>query len=278
MTTHADQLVWAIATTAVFLTAPLWAQNGATLSGTVTGPSGAAVSNAKITVRNTSTGQRTEGQANALGIYTVPNLPAGDYQVTVAAEGFGEKSTPVTVAAGANQSVNVSLESGPAPPSLKDLGFSPEQSQGSAQDQARLDRRAHMLKIHQRLGLITAAPLLATLLTSNGAAGRHGTASGRDLHATLGAVTAGLYFTTASFSIFAPRVPGTTLRGPIKWHRRLAWIHGPGMILTPLLGALAFEQRSKGERIHGIARAHSVVGAATGIAYGLAVLSVSVKF
>ena len=259
-----------------FFITPLRAQSFATLSGTVTA-SGAPVANAKVSARNTATNQTAEEQTNSAGLYTISNLPAGDYAVSVTAEGFGPQSENVTLAAGAQQKMDLSLSAAGAP-SLKDLGFSPAQSQGSAQDQARLDRRSHMLKVHQRLGLITAAPLLATIITANGAAGRHGTASGRDLHATLGSVTAGLYFTTAYFSVFAPRVPGTPTRGPIRLHRFLAWIHGPGMILTPTLGALAFEQRSKGERIHGIASAHSVVGATTAIAYGLAILSVSVKF
>src|ERR1700745_3490180 len=36
-------------------------------------------------------------------------------------------------------------------PSLQDLGLTPSQTQGDPQLQARLDKRAHMLKIHQRL-------------------------------------------------------------------------------------------------------------------------------
>lgn len=39
---------------------------------------------------------------------------------------------------------------------------------GNAQEQARLDKRSHMLKIHQRLGLITTALLIAALIVSNG--------------------------------------------------------------------------------------------------------------
>ena len=101
-----------------------------------------------------------------------------------------------------------------APPSLKDLGISPEQSQGSALDQARLDKRSHMLKIHQRLGLITLAPLVATLVTSNGAAGRSSSASGRELHAALGVTTASLYLTTAYFAIRAPKIPVPRPAGP----------------------------------------------------------------
>ena len=142
------------------------------------------------------------------------------------------------------------------PPSLGDLGFPPDQAQGNAQDQARLDKRSHMLKMHQRFGLITLAPLVATIATSGLAAGRHSTATGRDVHGALGAVTADMYFMTAYYAIRAPTIPGTATRGPIRLHKALAWIHGPGMILTPILGAMAFSQENHGEKVHGIAKAH----------------------
>jgi hypothetical protein len=158
------------------------------------------------------------------------------------------------------------------------FGFPTAQTQGNAQEQARLDRRSHMLKIHQRLGLITAFPLLATVITGTMAGGRSTSSTTRDLHAGPGSVTAGLYFTTAYFSLFAPRVPGTRTRGPIRLHKVLAWIHGPGMVLTPMLGAMAFEQKAQGEKIHGIASAHGAVAVVTAAAYGLAIASVSLKF
>jgi hypothetical protein len=135
-----------------------------------------------------------------------------------------------------------------------------------------------MLKIHQRLGLITAVPMLATVLSGGFAGGRSTSSSSRDLHAALGSVTTGLYFTTAYYSIFAPRVPGTHARGPIRLHKTLAWIHGPGMILTPILGAMAFDQKSRGEKVHGIASAHGAVAVVTAGAFGLAIASVSFKF
>ncbi|HEY6320972.1 MAG TPA: hypothetical protein VJA16_05375 [Thermoanaerobaculia bacterium] len=166
----------------------------------------------------------------------------------------------------------------PAPPSLGDLGFGSEQTQGSSQDQALLDKRSHMLKIHQRLGLITTVPLVATIFSGGLAGGRSTSSGGRDLHAGLGVLTAALYMTTAYYAIYAPKLPGTTVRGPIRLHKALAWIHGTGMILTPILGAIAFDQRNRGEKIHGIASAHGAVGAVTAAAYGLAILSVSLKF
>ncbi len=253
----------------------------ATLAGTVTRSSGTAVPDAKITVKNVATGGSTEIRTDASGVYRVPDLVPGEYEVTASADGFGANSSRVTLAPGAREKLDFAMSlasAGVSEPTLGDLGFTPGQTKGSAEEQARLDKRSHMLKIHQRLGLITIAPMVAAFATSTGAAGRRSTASGRDLHATLGGITAGLYFTSASYAIFAPKIAGTTTRGPIRLHKTLAWIHGPGMILTPILGALAFEQRSQGQRVHGIASAHGAVATVTGIAYGLSVLSVTIKF
>src|ERR1019366_4082206 len=83
--------------------------------------------------------------------------------------------------------------------------------------------------------------------------GKSTSTTSRDLHVALGGLTGDLYFMSAYYAIRAPRVPGTETRGPIRFHKAMAWIHGPGMILTPILGAIAFDQKSKGEKVHGIA-------------------------
>lgn len=163
-------------------------------------------------------------------------------------------------------------------PSLSDLGFSKADEEGNARQQALLDKRTHMLKIHQRMGLITTIPMIASVVTSLNAGGRsEGTAS-RDLHVALGALTGDLYGITAYYAIRAPKIEGTETRGPIKFHKIMAWIHGPGMIATPILGAIAFSQKNNGERVHGIAQAHGPVAIVTAGAFGAALLSVSWKF
>jgi hypothetical protein len=163
-------------------------------------------------------------------------------------------------------------------PSLQDLGLSPALAQSDPQLQARLDKRSHMLKIHQRIGLIATIPLIATVATSFGAAGKSTSSTDRWAHLALGSATGDLYFTSAYFAIFAPRIPGTQTHGQIRLHKALAWVHGPGMILTPILGAIAFDQKSKGERVHGIASAHAPIAVVTAGAYVAAILSVSIKF
>jgi hypothetical protein len=135
-----------------------------------------------------------------------------------------------------------------------------------------------MLKMHQRYGLITLGAMAATIAVSGLAGGKNNTATGRDIHGALGSVTADMYFMAAYYAIRAPRIPGTPVRGPIRLHKALAWIHGPGMILTPILGAMALAQEQNGGKVHGIASAHSAVAAVTYTSFGLAFLSVAIKF
>lgn len=270
-----------LVTFSIAFASPLRAQvASATISGKVTDSSGSAIAGATVTAKSVSSGESAQAQTDSSGNYVVKNLVPGDYEVSVSDVGFALKTSTVTVAESAPQRVDFSLERtapGPGEPSLSDLGFPASETQGNAAEQARLNRRSHMLQIHQRLGLITTVPLIATVITGSMAGGRSTSSTDRDVHAALGATTAGLYFATAYYAIFAPKIPGTKTEGNIKLHKAMAWIHGPGMVLTPILGAMAFEQKSEGEKIHGIAQAHSAVAIVTAGAYGVGILSVTLR-
>ena len=76
--------------TIILAAATAFAQGGATgsLTGTVRDPNGAAVAGAIVEVTNEGTGEKRTATANEEGVYAVPNLPVGLYDVTVNASGF----------------------------------------------------------------------------------------------------------------------------------------------------------------------------------------------
>jgi outer membrane receptor protein involved in Fe transport len=77
--------------TAVFLFAAnsaLGQVSTATLGGTVVDQQKAAVAGATVTAKESATGLERSTQTNSDGSYTITNLPAGKYDVTVEAKGF----------------------------------------------------------------------------------------------------------------------------------------------------------------------------------------------
>ena len=88
---------------------------GATLNGTVTDPSGAAVANAKVTVENTSTRLTRTAQTSDAGLYSFPGIPVGTYNLSVAAPGFrAVKQSGIVLTVGAVATVDVPLAIGSA--------------------------------------------------------------------------------------------------------------------------------------------------------------------
>src|SRR5258708_32790827 len=84
-----------------------------TILGTVTDPSGAVVSGAKVTVRNTGTGLERTAQTRADGSYSIPELPIGTYSVTVSQAGFQPSvTTDVTVDVATARRLDFALKTG----------------------------------------------------------------------------------------------------------------------------------------------------------------------
>ena len=61
---------------------------GASLTGKITDPSGAAVVNATVTARDVDRGAIFRTQTNEEGVYNLPTLPIGQYELRVEASGF----------------------------------------------------------------------------------------------------------------------------------------------------------------------------------------------
>jgi len=59
-----------------------------TISGIVTDPSGSAITGAKVTATNIATDTQSATVTTGAGVYTIPELPAGQYSVTVKAASF----------------------------------------------------------------------------------------------------------------------------------------------------------------------------------------------
>ena len=86
---------------ALFLPASLWAQATATSSGAIRGsvldPSGAAIPNATVEIRNPVSGFTQKAATNADGAFQFENIPFNPYHVRVTANGFQASETDTEV-------------------------------------------------------------------------------------------------------------------------------------------------------------------------------------
>ncbi len=92
----------------------LWAQaDRATITGTVTDPSGAVIPGVAVTATNIDTGVHLNAVTNEAGIYSVLNLPIGRYSVSFARDGFKKLDRAgITLAIGQILKLDVGLAVG----------------------------------------------------------------------------------------------------------------------------------------------------------------------
>ena len=95
-------------------TASMWAQaGGGSMVGTVHDPAGAVVPNAAVTITNTDTNTTYPVTTNADGRFLYPQLPVGNYKVSVAAPGFKEAvQEGITVSIGTTATLDMALQVG----------------------------------------------------------------------------------------------------------------------------------------------------------------------
>lgn len=80
-----------------------------TITGTVTDPSGAVVSGAKVTAKSVGTGAVRSATTNSAGAYTMAGLPPAQYEVTVESPNFAKSTQRVTVTVGSTNEISAKL-------------------------------------------------------------------------------------------------------------------------------------------------------------------------
>ena len=100
---------------------------GATLSGTVTDPSGGVVANANVSATNTATAITRDVKSDSAGLYAISNLVPGVYDIKVTATGFSTSvQSGLALAVGQQQQLNFSLQVGQTSTQVEVTGAAPQ--------------------------------------------------------------------------------------------------------------------------------------------------------
>src|SRR5579875_3048553 len=87
----------------------------ATLTGTVTDPTGAAIAEATVTARSRETGFVRQTQTTDVGLYSLTDLPVGTYDLTVEQPGFSTAvRNNIRLTVGSASTLNIQMEVGTA--------------------------------------------------------------------------------------------------------------------------------------------------------------------
>jgi hypothetical protein len=166
-----------LVTTILFTAVSTWAQFSASIQGSVTDPSGAAVPQAKITLENVSTHITATTTADAEGGYRFVSVAPGSYKISVEASGFSKAESSLTLETNQNLSVPLSLKVGSATETIEVTGENPLMNTAETRNQQTLQTQelgTLPLAGRNMLSLTTVAPGVSGL----GLAGGPGVASG----------------------------------------------------------------------------------------------------
>jgi hypothetical protein len=113
-----------------------------TIAGTITDPSGAVLSGARVTVTNNATGTQSSTVSTGAGAYTIPELVAGQYSITVDAPGFDQLiRNGITVSVGETAGIDLQLVVGHSTTSITVTGNTPLLQTDSAQNNVEVTTR-----------------------------------------------------------------------------------------------------------------------------------------
>lgn len=101
------------ATAALVVTLPAAAQYSASIQGTVTDTSGAAIPGAQVSITDTETNRNLQATTNDSGTFSINQLPPSTYRVQVTRDGFAPKQLDnVKILAEQANALNVQLQAG----------------------------------------------------------------------------------------------------------------------------------------------------------------------
>jgi hypothetical protein len=156
---------------------PTWAQFTASIQGSVADPSGAAVTQAKITLENLATHVEATTNSDSEGSYRFVSLAPGSYKISVEAAGFSKAETTVKLETNQNLSVPILLKVGATTETVEVTGENPLINTAETRNQQTLQTQelgTLPLAGRNMLSLMTIAPGVSGL----GLAGGPGVASG----------------------------------------------------------------------------------------------------
>src|SRR5713101_1241537 len=142
------------------------------IAGTVADSSGAAISDAQVTLTNTNTAEKREQQSGTDGLYAFVNLLPGRYRVDVEKTGFKRVSRPeVIVEVGQVVRIDLALQVGDVSQTIEVTSETPLlQAETSSLGQVVEERKATELPLNGRnvFNLITLAPAVIPQGSSGG--------------------------------------------------------------------------------------------------------------
>src|SRR5438034_5866107 len=106
---------------------PTWGQEvTASITGTVSDPSGAAIAGATVTAKSVERGLTYSAETNDSGIYRIAQLPVGSYELKVEKSGFASSSyTPFVLTLNQVARIDVALKVGQVTQTVEVTGAAP---------------------------------------------------------------------------------------------------------------------------------------------------------
>ena len=106
-------LVFASTFIAMFATVAAFGQTtGGSVTGTVTDTTGAVIPNATVTLESKTTGQKLTTQTTGSGSYSFPNVPVGEYTITIEVTNFSPTTTDLKVNLNQATSADIAIKAG----------------------------------------------------------------------------------------------------------------------------------------------------------------------